>query len=108
MPDLDMQLLQAGVSFWKPPKKLKLSEWADEYAVLSAESAAESGRWRTLPYQREVMDAFSDSKVEMVVWQKSARVGATKIFNHLCALSYAPGSMFNHGGAANGGGCGRV
>jgi terminase, large subunit len=86
MGDVDLQLLDAGVSFWKPPKKLKLSEWADEYAMLSAESAAESGRWRTLPYQREVMDAFSDSKVEMVVWQKSARVGATKIFNHLCAF----------------------
>jgi len=83
MSTIDLPLLQAGCSYWKPPKKLKLSEWADEYAVLSAESSAESGRWHSLPYQRGVMDAFTDPTVETVVWQKSARVGATKIFNHV-------------------------
>jgi phage terminase large subunit GpA-like protein len=83
MTTIDLPLLQAGCSYWKPPKKLKLSEWADEYAVLSAESSAESGRWHSLPYQRGVMDAFTDPTVETVVWQKSARVGATKIFNHV-------------------------
>ena len=34
---------------FKPPKKLSLSEWADEHAFLSAESSAEGGRWRTMP-----------------------------------------------------------
>ena len=83
MATIDLPLLQAGAAMWRPPRKLRLSEWADEYAVLSAESSAESGRWHSLPYQRAVMDAFTDPKVEMVVWQKSARVGATKIFNHV-------------------------
>lgn len=39
-----------------PPPKLSLSEWADKYAYLSAESAAEPGKWRTIPYQRGMMD----------------------------------------------------
>ena len=79
----DAQLLAKALGYWKPPAKLTLSQWADEYAVLSAESSAEAGRWKTLPYQRGIMDAFTDPRVETVVWMKSARVGATKIFNHL-------------------------
>lgn len=73
------------MALWAPPPKLTLSEWADQFAVLSAESAAEAGKWKTLAYQKGIMDAFTDPTVEMVVWMKSARVGATKIFNHLCA-----------------------
>ena len=79
------QLKGEILKLWKPPPRLSLSEWADRYAVLSAESSAEAGRWKTLAYQKGVMDAFTDPKVEMVVWMKSARVGATKIFNHLVA-----------------------
>lgn len=79
----DAVLQQRAMRLWKPPPKLSLSEWADRHAVLSAESAAEAGRWTTLAYQKGIMDAFTDPTVEMVVWMKSARVGATKIFNHL-------------------------
>jgi phage terminase large subunit GpA-like protein len=68
----------------KPPRKLSLSEWADQYAVLSAESSAEAGRWHTIPYQREIMDSFTDPSIEQVWVMKSARVGFTKILNHVC------------------------
>lgn len=61
---------------FRPPPDLALSAWADEHFYLSPESSAEPGRWKTLPYQREVMDAISDPKVERVSWMKSARVGA--------------------------------
>jgi phage terminase large subunit GpA-like protein len=62
---------------WKPPPKLTLSQWADEYFRLSAESAAEPGRWRTLPYQRGIMDAVTDPTVTYISVMKSARVGYT-------------------------------
>ena len=81
----DQELQAAALRFWRPPPKLSLSEWADAHAYLSAESAAEAGKWKTLPYQKGIMDAFTDPTVETVVWMKSARVGATKIFNHLVA-----------------------
>jgi terminase, large subunit len=70
----------------KPPPRLRLSEWADEHYYLSAESAAEPGRWRTLPYQREWMDAFTDVRIDQITVMKSARVGYTKILN--AAIGY--------------------
>jgi len=73
---------KAYLSF-KPPKKLSLSQWADNFAYLSAESSAEGGRWRTLPYQKGIMDAITDPNVEQVTVMKSARVGYSKILNHI-------------------------
>ena len=79
---LTIDALMAQVrSAWKPPAKLTLSEWADRYFYLSAESAADPGRWRTLPYQREPMNAITDPRVEHVTFMKSARVGYTKMIN---------------------------
>ena len=70
---------------FKPPRKLTLSEWADENAYLSVESSAEGGRWRTLPYQKGMMDAITDPGIEQVTVMKSARVGYSKILNHVIA-----------------------
>ncbi len=67
------------------PPKLTISEWADRHRMLSRESSAEPGQWRTdrAPYQRGVMDAFSDPEIETVVFMKSAQVGATEILNNV-------------------------
>ena len=77
------ELEQLAFEAFRPPKKLSLSEWADEYAYLSAESSAEGGRWRTLPYQKGIMDAITDPSIEQVTVMKSARVGYSKILNHV-------------------------
>ena len=69
-----------------PPKKLSLSAWSDEYAYLSVESSAEGGRWRTLPYQKGIMDAVTDPEIEQISVMKSARVGYSKILNHIIAF----------------------
>ncbi|MEK9870160.1 MAG: phage terminase large subunit family protein, partial [Gammaproteobacteria bacterium] len=71
---------------FKPPKKMTLSEWADNYAYLSAESSAEGGRWHTLPYQKGIMDAITDPKIEQITVMKSARVGYSKILNHVAGF----------------------
>jgi phage terminase large subunit GpA-like protein len=78
MSQLTKQILEA----WRPPPRLSLSEWADRYGVLTGD-AAEKGRWVTLPYQRGIMDAFTDPTVETVVCMKSARVGWTMILGHV-------------------------
>lgn len=70
----------------RPPPKLSLSAWADEHFYLSAESAAEPGRWRSLPYQRGILDAITDPAIERVSVMKSARVGYTKCIN--AAIAY--------------------
>lgn len=66
-----------------PPKRMALSAWADRFARLSAESSHKSGRWETIPYQRAIMDAITDRRITRVTCRKSARVGWTKILNHV-------------------------
>lgn len=65
----------------KPPKKLTVSQWADEYRQLSSEASAESGKWRTsrAEYQRGLMEAFSNPDIHTVVWMSSAQVGKTEV-----------------------------
>ena len=74
-------LIAKSLQAWRPPKRMKLSDWADQYFYLSAESAAEPGRWHTLPYQREPMDCITDPSVEQITLMKSSRVGYTKMLN---------------------------
>lgn len=76
-------LLAEVLEAWRPPPRLTLSQWADRHAVLSAESSAEQGKWRTIPFQRGIMDAITDRRIESVSVMKSARVGWTKILNHM-------------------------
>ena len=72
-----------ALSFFRPPEKLTVSEWADKYAYLSAGSSHEPGKWKTLPYQKEILDCFSDPNVDKITWMKSARVGYTKVLNQV-------------------------
>jgi len=65
----------------RPPPTLSLSQWAEAHYVLSAESAAMTGRFVPYPFQREILDAFTDPTVEWITVMKSARVGATKFIN---------------------------
>lgn len=67
-------------SFATPPD-MTVSEWADNYRMLSAESSAEHGKWYTdrAPYQREIMDAVSDDRCYKVVIMSSAQVGKSEI-----------------------------
>jgi phage terminase large subunit GpA-like protein len=65
----------------RPPALLRGSEWADRYFYLSPESAAEPGRWRTLPYQREPLDAMTDPAIERITFMKSSRIGYTKMLD---------------------------
>jgi phage terminase large subunit GpA-like protein len=71
---------------WRPPPRLTLSEWADQHFVMSSESSAEPGKWTTLPYQRGIMDAITDPRVEEVSLKKSARIGYTLMIS--AAIGY--------------------
>jgi Bacteriophage tail assembly protein len=68
-----------------PPPKLTVSEWADQYRKLSAENAAEPGKWRTdrAPYQREIMDAVTDPMVEKIVAMACSQAGKSEIINNI-------------------------
>lgn len=83
--DIDA-VVARSMGAWKPPPKLSLSTWADRFFVLSAETAAEPGRWRCLPYQVEIMNAITDPAVTQVSVMKSARIGYTLMLS--AAIGY--------------------
>jgi len=78
----------------KPPPELTLSQWADTYRVLSAESSAEPGMWHTdkAPYQREIMDAIGDPHIRRVVIMCAAQLGKTELLLNILAyfMAYSP------------------
>ena len=68
----------------KPPPNLKIDEWADKHRRLSPESSAEPGLWSTdrATYQRGMMQAISDPKIENIVFMTGAQIGKTEIINN--------------------------
>lgn len=81
----------------RPPKVQTVSEWADENRVLVSESSSEPGRWRTdrAPYQREIMDAFTQPGIWRIVIMASAQVGKSEIELNMmgCAIDNDPGPI---------------
>ncbi len=75
----------------KPPPKLTVSEWADNYRKLSPESSAEPGSWSTAraEYQRGIMDAISDPSVETVVLMMGAQMGKSEAINNVVGYHIA-------------------
>lgn len=74
------ELLKCVFHAFKPPEKLTVSQWADKYRVLTSESSAETGRYRTsrAPYQREIMDAFTQPNIYDLSIMASSQSGKTE------------------------------
>ncbi len=72
---------RAHRKLWRSPPKQTVSQWADANLKLSPEDSAEPGQYSSdrAPYQRGILDAFSDPKIERVVVKSSAQVGKTLI-----------------------------
>lgn len=77
--------LPEAMSVLRPPPKLTVAEWADAKRRLSPESSAEPGQWHTdrAEYQRGMMEAGSDPRVESIAIKTSARVGKTETLNNI-------------------------
>lgn len=75
------ELMRYTYEMFRPPQLQTVSEWADENRVLVSESSAEPGRWRTdrAPYQREIMDAFTQPGIWKIAIKASAQVGKTEL-----------------------------
>lgn len=68
-------------SVLKPPPKLTIDTWADNYRILSTKTSAEPGKWNTdrVPFQREVMRAISDKRTEKIIMMYGAQLSKTEI-----------------------------
>lgn len=69
----------------KPPDIRTVAEWADKNRRLTSESSAEIGKWRTsrTPYMLEVLNSFTDPKVEHIVVVASSQVGKSEVENNI-------------------------
>lgn len=79
-------------------RALTVSDWADEFRMLSGVSSAEPGRWRTerTPYLREPMDCLSPlNPTRRVVMMTGAQIGKTECGNNWLGyiIDQSPGPM---------------
>ncbi|HZF24018.1 MAG TPA: phage terminase large subunit family protein [Burkholderiales bacterium] len=93
--EVSRQACRAGA---RPDPKLRISEWADQYRVLTTRSSPEPGMWRTerTPFLRDIMDSLMpEAPWERVVFMKGSQVGATESGNNWIGyvIHLAPGPM---------------
>lgn len=71
-----------------PPPRLTVSEWADNYRVLSPEASSEPGRWYTSRVEpmRAVMDELNEPATHEIVLKKGTQVAYTEFL--LNAVGY--------------------
>lgn len=67
-----------------PPAALTLSAWSAEHARLD-----DGSRYQAFPFQRDMMDAFTDPEVRQISVKKSARVGYSKIVSNFLGFTMA-------------------
>lgn len=74
-------LINSFFKILKPRENLTCCAWADKYAHLPAESAAEHGKYSTdrTPYVKEILDTASDPAIKSTAFMSSAQVGKTTI-----------------------------
>jgi phage terminase large subunit GpA-like protein len=66
----------------KPPPDMTISQWAEEYRILSGSASSEPGRWSNArtPYLVEIMDELSpQSSATDVVFMKGSQIGGTEV-----------------------------
>ena len=73
------EAIEKALNFLKIKEPLTAVEWADKYFYLSPESSYVKGKWKTRPYQVAILNVMGHPDIEEVNWEKSARVGYTKL-----------------------------
>lgn len=82
---------------YTPPEDLTVSEWAGKHRILSRENSAEAGPWNNdrTPYLVEVMDAFTDYRIEKITLVASSQVGKSELELNIIGyiIDQDPGSI---------------
>lgn len=68
-----------------PPEQITVSEWAEGYRVLDADSAAMPGAWSNdvTPYLVGIMDEFNNYETEQIVFVKPTQIGGTEAMQNM-------------------------
>jgi phage terminase large subunit GpA-like protein len=76
--------LASVVAEWKPRPRLGGAEWAERERILSREESPAPGPWRSVPWQREILDALAASDLDWIVILKAAQMGVSELIR--CAI----------------------
>jgi phage terminase large subunit GpA-like protein len=94
------RLVHELASYYAPPPDIKPSEWMEENFILN-ESAFATGKWRseTVPYQKEIIDAFADPNVHEIDIMTSSQWGKNIIISAMegYIIDIAPGPIMHIG-----------
>jgi phage terminase large subunit GpA-like protein len=75
------RLRRDAMQVLRPPAKIALSDWVERNVFLPSSIAAQPGRMRLWPHQRQIADSIGDPAVERVSVLKSVRVGYTQLLS---------------------------
>lgn len=85
----DRKLIKRIWARWRPPLRMKVSEWAKKFRKLSRGATSEPGNYDPdrLPWQRFALDAVNDPKYTEHIWMGASQVmGKTEMIN--CVVGY--------------------
>ena len=73
------ELGRSTLNIFQPPSNETVSEWADHYRQIVGKGASEPGPWHTdrAPYQKGIMDSYTQRGVRDIVIMSSAQMGKT-------------------------------
>lgn len=79
---------KAFLEAFKPKSILTVSEWADKNRVLTSETSAVPGRWRTdmTPYLREPMDTCASPDYNHIVLMFASQLGKSEAINNVAGF----------------------
>ena len=69
----------------KPPKRESPSEFISNHRYLSSEISSAPGKWKNIPYQKEMMDCTE--QYNFVVFQTGSQVGKTEILKNILYIN---------------------
>lgn len=81
----EAEYASGALMLFRPPPLLSVAEWAEKFRVLSRGATSEPGRYRCdrVPYQRGIMDAFTDVTVRETVLCIASQIGKTELLSNL-------------------------
>lgn len=80
------EAIHNGLKSFARQKVQTMDEWAAENFYLSAEGSYVEGKWESLPFQKGILNVYSNDDVRLTTFIKSARVGASKMM--LISIAY--------------------
>ncbi|MCF6777947.1 phage terminase large subunit family protein, partial [Thiotrichales bacterium 19X7-9] len=72
-----------ALTYLKPAKDLTISQWAEQNRYIPANNSAMPGKWKTLAYQKEVLNVAQNPRIERITLMWGAQLGKTEMISSI-------------------------